>query len=136
MIEKWLKWNPLQVKVGRYEIMGIIQNKDGLVIVLCDETNAIRVNFDCFIPAFRSCDEGTRIVPIDTEKSNYMDVFMQGWPFYKIENSEFSRWLEKESSGVYASSDIKHFVIITNNSIIDILSEYEPIVGFITEQDL
>ncbi len=70
-------------------------------------------------------DEGRRIVTYNEIEAiqKYRKDFY-GNPLYVVENSQFSNWIAFESAGFFI--DLNHYVIITIDHIVDILSFQSP----------
>ena len=45
-----------------------------------------------------------------------------------MKNSEYLSWFLEESSGIYESNKVEHYVFFTPNDVIEILSTYTPSV--------
>lgn len=45
---------------------------------------------------------------------------------YKIQDGEFGNFIKKTSNEVYDYLGLSHFVIITINYVIEVISEWEP----------
>ncbi len=52
---------------------------------------------------------------------------------YTVEGSAFPREFHEESGDVLRESSLVHYLIVTNNDCIDVLSESEPAVRRVTE---
>ncbi|GMO00047.1 hypothetical protein PthstB1num2_20860 [Parageobacillus thermoglucosidasius] len=57
--------------------------------------------------------------------SEYGNDFFS-WPLYKSSNSSFIHWLNEESCGKFEEGHIEHYVFITPNEIIEVLSATPP----------
>lgn len=124
MKEKWICYDKVNIPMGLYEVVEIIQNSNGTKIELQSEDYKVIICFD-FADSLRISDEGRRIKTYNEviEIQEYRKDFV-GIPLYKVINSEFCRWLREESAGFY--TEFSHYVIITINDIVDIISRDEP----------
>lgn len=50
---------------------------------------------------------------------------------YKIENSEYIKWLKQQSYGMYDGVGYKHYCRLTLDEVIEVISEFEPEVRFV-----
>lgn len=124
MKERWVEYKDIDIPKGVYEVTEVIQNSEGTKIQLESETNKLTIFFE-FADAIRICDEGRRIKTYNECEAiqNYRKDFF-GNPIYKVINSEFNAWIAEESAGFY--TDLSHFVIVTLNDIIDVVSSKPP----------
>ncbi len=123
--EKWYAYSLDMLPNGRYEVVKILQDANGTFIKLeSEEENKIIIKFN-FVDALRVCDEGRRIVTYNETLAiqKYRENFF-GNPIYYVENSELCKWLSLESAGFCV--DVKHYVIITINHMIDIVTSEAP----------
>ncbi|MCI9079896.1 MAG: hypothetical protein HFH68_13435 [Lachnospiraceae bacterium] len=98
----------------------------GLDIELRGNTYHVIIKFG-HASAIRILDEGIvqEGVYSDEEISKYKnDNFMNY--IYELKDGEFGKELEKISAGFLDTEDIRHYVIITDNYNIDIITEWEP----------
>ncbi|WYJ99804.1 hypothetical protein A5821_000881 [Enterococcus sp. 7F3_DIV0205] len=126
MLEKWREYNQTDVPKDTYEVSEVVQNSEGTVIKLMGEKNNMNITFG-FVDSLRITDEGRRIQTYNEIESiqKYRENFI-GNPLYKVEQSEYVAWIKKESAGFCA--DVDHYVIITENDLIDILSTFPPTI--------
>lgn len=98
----------------------------GLDIELRGNTYHVIIKFG-HVSAIRILDEGIVQEGIysDEEISKYKnDNFMNY--IYELKDGKFGKELEKASAGFLDAEDIRHYVIITDNYNIDIVTEWEP----------
>ena len=98
----------------------------GLDIELRGSTYHVTIKFGN-VSAIRILDEGIvqEGVYSDEEISKYKkDNFMNC--IYELEDGKFGREIEEMSSGFIDVVSIRHYVIITDNFNIDIVTEWEP----------
>jgi len=93
-----------------------------LEITLVDKlSKKVRVSFDDFI-AYRKLDGGDALRTVD----NVFKEGIRGGGGFIVENSHFLSWLVAESYQIRDAQTMKHFCIITVNSVIDILAFKDP----------
>lgn len=127
MQEKWLRWNPTNIPEGDYIVTGVIQNVEGSKIIVENDSKRIIVFFDGITPLVRTSIEGIRMRTWGEVQKKYNNkFFFQNWFLYRIENSQLSNWVSEESCGVYDSSELLHYCIVTSEDLIDIISTFEP----------
>lgn len=109
-----------------YEINLSVGEQNGLIIKLISKDTVITLNFGN-IRAMRLLDEGL------VQKYLYENVYINGEKrdsfdhlFYKAENSEFSDFINKVSCNMAKMLEVKHYIILTMNYNIEILTEFEP----------
>lgn len=112
----------------QYEIISIVQDKDGTNILLSGLKYNLDVHFGS-IGCMCVSDEGCRIESYNNQKSNKITKYQAnkffGNPvFICTEETEFTNWLKKESCGFSESLD--HYLIITINDYVDIASPFPP----------
>lgn len=47
-----------------------------------------------------------------------------------VENSTFLRWFQEESQYIYSEENLRHFMIFTNEEVIDVISNIDPDVSY------
>lgn len=48
------------------------------------------------------------------------------WSFYKVIQSEYVNWVFRASCNLISETRLKHFLIVTKNNLIDVISYAEP----------
>lgn len=124
MKEQWIEYKENDIPKGIYEVVQVLQDAEGTKIQLESNGCKVIIIFE-FADAIRICDEGRRIKTYNEceEIQNYRKNFF-GHPIYMVYHSEFSNWVIEESLGIY--SNLNHYAIITQNDLIDVLSEQSP----------
>lgn len=98
----------------------------GLVIELRSNNNNIILNFGV-VQAVRMLDEG--IVQKELYSENEVEKFKKdGFKniIYEVIDGEFSKQIEIVADGYWETLETKHYIIITENYNIDIITEWEP----------
>jgi hypothetical protein len=122
MTEQWVEWEPIVGLVRNYNIDKVLNTAEGLSILLskADDNNdvKIRVTFTDTIEAYRSTYETFRI------KISSLYI---GWTFFRIENSEYVKWLLEQSHGIDNDFKFMHFAIATDDTVLDIVAKHESL---------
>lgn len=127
MIETWTKWEPKNLPSKIY-LKKLIDDKNGLTLEFNDElgTTIISVEFENQVVSYRNSDEGKRLKTLEFLNEKYGKIFYSEWSFFKVANSLYLKWLNDETYDIYADYNINHYVFLTGNDIIDVLSSYPP----------
>ena len=128
--EKWTKWIPIEELANKYYISEVCSNiESGFKIKLLENDNSqqgLIITFPESVWCYRSTDEGIMQDTITILGALYSKDFYSKWTFFKIESSNYLKWIAEESGGLYERWGLQHFCIITDNEILDIIATYEP----------
>lgn len=127
-MEKWEEIFVGLIPKGQYMTNLTNGEETGLIVQLFDETINISLDFGC-IYALRMLDEGL------VQSSLYSDEEIKVYKenefsnvIYKLENGEFMHQT-KEIAGNYSDFlTMNHYLIVTMNYCIDIISAFEPTI--------
>lgn len=100
--------------------------KEGLVITLMSAMHKVYINFGA-VSAVRMLDEG--IVLNDLFNDEQIRVFRnKGFDntIYQITNGEFDNFVKKTGGGLIDCLNFKHYVVISLNFVVEIITEWEP----------
>ena len=125
--EKWTQWKPIKNLSTKYSIDFIIDNINNFEMLLFDTNNkkkVIKIELDGTPEAYRKIDISLRWNTINFLDEKYGYKFYKEWTFFKIQNSKYISWLSEES--YITNPNLRHFAIITNKSLVDILDFHEP----------
>lgn len=99
---------------------------NGLVIELISDSKRINIRFG-IVQAVRMLDEGI------VQKELYSDKEVEKYKsngfknvIYEVTGGEFAKQIQNISDGYLTTLEMKHYVIITMNYNMDIITEYEP----------
>ena len=98
----------------------------GLVLELTDGDHHIVLDFG-FVRAVRMLDEG--IVQEDIYAGSQFEKFKKdGFQniIYEVTGGKFGKQIQQMADGYWEVMNLKHYVVITQNYDIDILTEWEP----------
>lgn len=111
-------------------------NNDGFKIILANSTGnsaKVLITFENGVNAFRNSDETFRLSTIGYLNKNYGGQFYAKWTFFKVESSEYLKWLSEQSGGISDYYGVTQYSIITDDEILDVVCTYEPKVTFISQ---
>lgn len=129
MKEKWIKWEPMGNLAHNYYVESITESLDGLRLVLFDSekpADKILIRFAKSVDSFRRTTETFTYLTIDTLAEIYGTDFYEKWAFFKVENSEYLKWMSEQSYGISEERDFTHFCFLAVDSIVDVIANYEP----------
>ncbi|WP_139253997.1 hypothetical protein [Marinobacterium iners] len=79
---------------------------------------SIKITFDFFY-IYSKSNESYRLETIDKIPDDRYLILT-------VENSRLAEWFHKESKGIYSDDDVVHYLIITSDEVIDVLSSIPP----------
>lgn len=123
-MEKWIKREPLEEVKDKFDVVSVFDNFDGLVFSLenSDGTKTVEMIFNGFVVSYRSIDEGARYKVIVDLDERYGVEFYNKSTFFQVHNSLYIEWIISESYGLYHKDGLLHFVILSINYIVDIIT--------------
>ena len=127
-MEKWKEVFVGIIPQGNYQTQITNGEDKGLILELKSEDSHIVLNFG-MVQAVRMLDEG--IVQSNLYSENeirkYKDNDFQNI-IYEVQDGEFSGQINQISDGYGEALNLKHYVVITQNYNIDIVTEWEPTI--------
>lgn len=130
-MEEWVHWKPVQDISGRYYIdfFGMVGEEWDFVIKLSnfDNTQQVEIKFGGVVTSYRYTNESYCFGVFGELSRKYGDGFYSKWSFFKINNSDYVKWIINKS---YDSGFI-HFCIVGGDEMLDIVACYEPEVKVI-----
>lgn len=87
-----------------------------------DEMNKIRVVFD-WVHSFRVTDEGD-LLKMQDDLNGQMVTGI-----YKVEGSHYLAWFNEQSANTHDGDNITHYLIVTDDDVIDVLSSVSPTIS-------
>ncbi len=133
---KWKKWMPMDGIPSTMYMESLVDDREGVVLSLKDDRSdkkKLTVNFEGGVLSYKNTDEGSLLGMLHYLDQHYGADFYSNWTLFEVENSEYIDWFLRESSGIYSKEKIKHYVFLTSDDVIEILSTYPPKV---TLQDI
>jgi|UPI0007C5D92F hypothetical protein len=130
ILEHWERWVPTNGLPSRLYNDTFIDNKESIVLEFSDEKDKkkIIVKFEEGVLSYRNTDEGSLLRKLNYLDQQYGTDFYSEWTLFKVINSEYINWFLDESSGIYEPNQLKHYVFLTPNDVIEILTTYTPSV--------
>ncbi|MCE0829013.1 hypothetical protein LVQ78_23805 [Buttiauxella sp. A2-C2_NF] len=105
------------------QLEGMRYSSGTLELVLTSEgTNKFKVVFD-WIHSFRLTDEGD-LLKMQEEQNGEM---LTG--IYVVDKSTYLEWFTDQSIGIHDGESITHYLIVTSNDVIDVLSSVTPLIS-------
>ncbi len=86
----------------------------------------IKIVFDDTVYAFRETIESAVWKTLHYLRDNYEPLFYENEWLYEVKNSQYLKWLEEESGGLYTRDMVRHFAFYTQQEIIEVLSSSPP----------
>ena len=129
MIENWQKWEPINGLAKKYYIDGVIDDFYGFKIKLTNRDNEkskLIISFNESVWAYRSAEEGLRLLTMENLAQKYGANFYTEWTFFKVLNSDYLNWIFKESYNTAPGSNLMHFCVVAMDDILEIIADYEP----------
>ena len=123
------KWNDVfsgMIPSGDYTVNIVNGEETGLVIELKNNNNIVVIKFGS-VSAVRMLDEGMVQDDVyddkaisDVKRSKFKNII------YEVFDGKFRNYINKISGGYGKALDLKHYVVITLNYCVDIVSQWEP----------
>ena len=125
-IEIWKEVFKNKIPKGQYEVLLESGEKTGLIINLSSKSYKILIDFGIIL-GVRVLDEGI----ILNDSSNFEQVQSlkkHGFDniIYEIINGEFLRFIKQIGGNLCDYVELKHYIIITINYVIEIVTQWKP----------
>lgn len=122
MNNKIIKWESRITDFpNTIHILGVYDDFEGFRIVVRGDNNSLyKFKFENYL-AYRNADEGARLKSLQLFPTNSRE-----WCLFKSYQSDFIEWIVTESNGIYTIDQITHYIFMTPNDVIEILSLDEP----------
>ena len=140
MSQQWIQWKPVKGLSNKYYIDYVYECSQKLRVVLYEEdqkeknyTKKLVIEFDAVF-SYKLTDETFRLGTISLLDELYGTDFYSKWTFFQVTDSPYLKLLSEESYGISDAYEVKHFVLIDSNSILDVIASSEPKVEMITEK--
>ena len=127
-MEQWKEIFINKIPKGVYQLQMSNGEEQGLTIELSKSNLCVRIKFGA-VQAVRMLDEG--IVQCDL----YCDAAIKKYKddafsnvIYEVQQGEFAKQINQMSGGYGEALCLRHYVVITQNYNIDIITEWEPTI--------
>lgn len=126
LIETWREVFENKIPKSQYKIELQNGEEKGLVIKLISTRNNVLLNFGA-VSAFRMLDEGIALNGLfDDEQIKKFRYTGFTNVIYQIVEGNFDHFIQQIGGGLYEYLNLKHYVIISENYIVEIITEWEP----------
>ena len=125
-MEKWEEYFKGIIPKATYETSISFGEKNGLILNLINKNDVITIEFGSVI-SFRVLDEGyvqTDIYSLTEVEKYKRDKFAN--VIYKVNGGKYAKDVKKIADGYLDNSDYNHFIVITQNYNIDIITDFLP----------
>lgn len=129
MKEIWERWTPIELDKNMYKACYVqLIDFEGLEIhlVFNDTEDLLNIKFVHPVLAYQNIDEGRRLKTLEYLSENYDSQFYTDWTLFEVKNSSYLTWFHTESFGINEDENVFHYLILTENDVVDILSLYKP----------
>jgi hypothetical protein len=128
MREHVFKWIPDEkVMAGFYELKYIKDDFDSLCVCLDNQEQVIILNWDGIVESYCRTTEEGRFAFIADEWQKIKKCFPD-WAFFLMRKSDYREWFYSEYGDFAEEDEFTHYMIVTDNFVIDVISAFEPIV--------
>ena len=127
-MESWERWEPILGIPARLCNDSFLDHHEGVLLEFSDENHErkVRVWFENGVLSYRNTDEGSLLKTWYQLDEQYRDPFYSRWTMFKVKNSAYLTWFIEQSIGIYDPREVEHYVFITPNDVIEVLSEFPP----------
>lgn len=132
-MERWVEIYKNTIPKGNYQATLMNGDESGLLIKLNSNEYVVSINFG-IVSALRMLDEGVILNSLfdDNEIFRYKNENFSN-TIYKIVSGEFDNFIKNLANELYEIYDMKHYIIISMNHIIEIMSKWEPNIEVISK---
>lgn len=127
-MENWHEIFTGKIPKENYQMQLINGEKHGLIIELSSNRICVVIKFG-IVYAVRMLDEGIvqNSVYCDDEIKKYKDNNFQN-VIYEVQEGEFGKQINQISGGYGESLSLRHYVVITSNYNVDVITGWEPTI--------
>ncbi|GEM_PF-2247174 len=125
-MEKWQVVFEDKIPNFQYEVLLQNGEEKGLIINLISNKLKVQLDFGT-VSAFRMLDEGIALNNLFKDKQfEYSRETGFTNVIYQVIDGEFDNFVERICGSLYEYLKLKHYVIVSRNYIIEIITEWEP----------
>jgi len=128
MQEKWVKWNAgLDEVPKKLYLESLTDNENGLTLIFSNEnsTRFFRFIYKDSVLSYRNTDESYMLRTLNHITETYGREILEH-PLFIIENSSYIEWFNSQSFDIYRDYDPKHYIFLTPNDIVEVISNNPP----------
>ena len=127
-MEKWKEVFVGKIPPNPYQMQMINGEKQGLTLKLISNHVCVMIKFG-MVQAVRMLDEGIIQTNLycDEEIKKYKECNFQNC-IYEVQEGEFGKQINQISGGYGEFLNLRHYVVITQNYNVDIVTEWEPTI--------
>jgi len=136
MIERWKRWTPHPSVGGKYSRYELSSSRAGFAIKLSEAENVgkqVKIIFKEFVIAYRCSYKTQNAVVMEEHEKSYGSSFCADWSFFEVTNSAYLQYLSYYSCGITDQQSARHWVLLTEDYVIDLVNDYEPEVECVCE---
>ncbi len=129
-MERWKEIFVGKIPNGVYQVQMINGEKQGLIVELSNDDICILIKFG-LAQAVQMLDEGIVQCNLysEIELAKYREDSFKN-VIYEVQNGSFGKQINDISGGYGEILGLRHYIIITQNYNIDIVTEWEPSIEF------
>ena len=117
--EVWTEWIILDAEHDPYQLAELVYKSGDLTIQLRDRHSRKKIEVKFTAPlAFRIADEGDMLVALQN--------LQKGIRTYQVLNSKYISWFLNQNCNIRADDNLQHFVLCTQDDIIEVLDLDAP----------
>lgn len=129
--EKWHEIFKNKIPQAQYKVLLQNGEEEGLTVKLISSKLNTMVKFGV-VSSFRMLDEGMALNGLFDDEQ--IECFRNNGfsnVIYQITDGEFDGFMRQISGNLYECLEMKHYVIISTNYIIEIITEWDPEIQII-----
>ena len=131
--ENWKYWIPSEGITSSYVLANFTYGSNGVTVILehIEGGHPIyKLDFGESTELCRILEERSATLTYSAVTKNKGKDFFVKKSFFIVENSKLIEWL-KEESGYLEHFDLKHFVLMNDDSVFDIVAQSDPEIEII-----
>lgn len=127
--EKYLPLETDNISFNGANYITVSENEgDVSFLVDRDEKNVV-VKFEGITPFYSYSEQSARSMTFAfVQQQNNDRSYFKNDLIYVVENSVLSKLFEIETYGFYSDIQLKHYCIVTDQDVVDVLSTSEPLI--------
>ena len=136
MMDKWIKWEPIEELRESYNISDIIDDGQEFTVLLStllhENNKELRVTFKNCVEAYRSTRESFRLETVGMVNESINSKECELSTLFKVTNSSYIKLLAAQSNNTVDTSSFIHFAFYGVDLILDVIATADPQVENIT----